>query len=63
MKSEKKIKDLSEISLPFVITPSITIRGGINGKNFLFIQGQSTIISYSEFEAIWHSGYGKELEN
>lgn len=63
MKSKKPVKSLNKIVLPFQFVPKVSISGSVNGKAYFFQQGNLITLSFSEFEAIYHSLYAKELTN
>lgn len=63
MKSEKVIKPLEEIVLPFLFTPSVSVGGGVNGIKYYFPQGVASEMTYSQYEAVFNSQYGYQLEN
>jgi Mor family transcriptional regulator len=57
MRSTKKVKPLKELILPFTITPTRDIYGGVNGKQFYFPKGKESVMDYSQFEAVLLSDY------
>lgn len=63
MKSTKRIKELSEIVLPFLLSPRTVIEGGINGKMFHYYPGFKYEITPEIFECLWNGGFAYELEN
>lgn len=63
MKSEKPVKKLEEIVLPFLLTPTEDITGGVNGRNFFFPAGQQSPLTFEQYEALLHSQYAKQLKH
>lgn len=63
MKSEKHIKNLLDILLPFSFIPTEYIEGSINGKKYYFVRGIKTEVTFSQYESLVNAGYGKQFEN
>ena len=63
MKSDKTVKELEEICLPFIFRPTTVIQGGVNGQMFNFYPGGEYEITLPIYEAIYNGNYGKQLEN
>ena len=57
MKSQKELKRLNEITLPFLLKPTKTIEGSVNGKKFYFERGKQYEITLAEFEVLYNAGY------
>jgi hypothetical protein len=63
MKSEKPVKKLEEIVLPFLLKPTEIISGGISGQNFFFEPGHTYEITYPQYENLMGSQYAGQLKN
>lgn len=63
MKSQKIVKDLLDILLPFSFTPGEYISGSVNGKKYYFQRGVKTEVSFSEYESLINAGYEKTLND
>ena len=59
----KRVKELKEIVLPFQFSPKQYIAGQVNGVAYFFYPGKTHTMKFSEYEAILHSSYAKELKN
>jgi hypothetical protein len=60
-RSIKRIKELSEILLPFKITFPVTIEGGVNQIHFFFPKGQEVELTYEQYECIRNSSFSEYL--
>lgn len=60
-RSIRPVKSMEDILLPFKITFTRTIEGGVNNNAFRFPANQEVTISKQEYEAIAHSSYAEEL--
>lgn len=63
MKSKKRVKTIDEIVKPFTIVFPVDIEGSVNGRQFRFLKGQKSFLTYSEYETIMHSLYAEYLSN
>lgn len=63
MKSEKQVLELSDVTLPFLLKPTRTIMGGINGRMYRYFPGQEYEIDFQTYESIRGSQYADELSN
>lgn len=57
MKSDKPIKPLEEICLPYILRPTKYLEGGVNGKMFRFYPGEEYEIDFPIFEVLINSGW------
>lgn len=57
MKSKKRVKELNEIVLPYLLTPNKYLQGGINGKMYEYLPGKTYEITPAIFESLYLSGY------
>jgi len=62
MKSQKPVKQLKEIVLPFLLKPTTYISGGINGNMFYYSSGFQYELTPEIYETLWNGGYAHELE-
>lgn len=60
-RSNKPVKPLSEIVLPYRFAPRTIIEGGVNGKRFYFPAGQEATLAQAEYEALLTSSYKDQL--
>ena len=61
LKSTKTVKTFEEISLPLILEFPVSIEGGVNGRMFNFPANQEVEVSFSQYEVIFNSDYGKYL--
>lgn len=61
MKSTKQVKDLSEVSLPYLFCPPVTIEGSVNTTRFNFQANTESEVTYEVYEVLRHSDYEKYL--
>ena len=63
-KSKKYVKTLAEVVLPFKVTFPVTVEGSINGKPYKYWAGAKSLIkTFSVYQAIQHSSYGKYFKS
>ncbi len=61
MISNKPVKSLEEIVLPYTFTPPVDIEGGANGQMFYFKRLKTTEVTLAQFSILLTSDYGKYL--
>lgn len=61
MKSQKPVKTLEEIVLPYKAIFPVTVEGSVNNRSYKYPANVEVELDYQVFEALKHSSYGKYL--
>lgn len=63
MRSNKPVKNLKDLILPYTFIPKESVSGNTNGKRISLIKGIKTSLKIEEYETLLNSGYGYLLEH
>lgn len=64
MKSKKPVKELSNFVLPYKVTFPVRVEGSVNKIKFSYkANEESEIDSFSIYQAISHSSYGRYFKD